>query len=130
MSVATADLEARAGRFQGEGHASGGSLAAILAAGVGLLALALVNLGTELSKSFSDAVFAVGKAWIPNAQGIGPYSGKETLFVLAWLGAWAVLHVALRHREPDVRLTFGVFLAMLGAATLLIWPPVWHLLGA
>lgn len=67
---------------------TGGSVAAMLAAAFGLLVLALVQVGTVVSTGFRDAVFAVGKAWVPNAQGIGPYSGKETLMLVAWPG-WA-----------------------------------------
>lgn len=108
---------------------TGGSVAAMLAAAFGLLVLALVQVGTVVSTGFRDAVFAVGKAWVPNAQGIGPYSGKETLMLVAWLGAWVLLHLALRRRQPQVRLWFGVTLALVGLATVLLWPPVWHVLA-
>ncbi|HEV8359959.1 MAG TPA: hypothetical protein VGR28_05810 [Candidatus Thermoplasmatota archaeon] len=119
-------------RFLGDRveRAPGASMAALLAAAVGLFTLAIVVLATELSKPVSDAVFAIGKAWIPNAQGIGPYSGKETLMLLGWLGSWVVLHVALRGREVRTRPVFGLVLGMLALATLLLWPPVWHWLGA
>lgn len=111
-------------------NGDGAALAAFLAAAIGLLALALAQLGSELSTPFKDLVFAVGKAWIPGAQGIGPYSGKETVMLVAWLGSWAALHRALRGRQPDVKLGFGVALGLLALATLLLWPPVWHALGA
>jgi len=107
---------------------SGASVAALLAAAIGLLVLALVQVATELNASFKDSVFAVGKAWIPGAAGIGPYSGKETFMLVAWLGSWAVLHGVLRRKEVDVRTWGGVAFVALALATLLMWPPVWHVL--
>lgn len=107
---------------------AGPYVAAFLAAGIGLLVLAFVQVLTELDDAFKERVFDLGKAWIPGAEGIGPYSGKETLMVVGWLGSWLVLHLALRHRDPDVRPWFGLALVMLGLAVLLLWPPVWHLL--
>jgi hypothetical protein len=106
--------------------ANGAYIAAFLAATFGLLVLALVHIGCEMSDSFKANVFAIGKAWIPGAQGIGPYSGKETLMVVAWLGSWLPLHYLLRAKMLRLRPWFGVALAMLFAATLLLWPPVWH----
>lgn len=45
------------------------------------------------------------------------------------LGSWAVLHAALCGRQVDVRGSFLAALALLAAATLLRWPPLWHALG-
>lgn len=109
---------------------NGGSVAALLAAAIGAFALGVVVLVTELSTVWKDRVFALGKAWIPGAAGIGPYSGKETVMLVAWLVAWGVLHAALRKREVDARAWAGLALALVFVATLLIWPPVWHWFGA
>ena len=106
--------------------ANGAYVAAYLAASFGLLVLALVQIGTELSDSFRDTVFAIGKAWIPGAAGIGPYSGKETLMLVAWLGSWVGLHFAMRSMTLNLRTWFGVCLTILFLATFLMWPPVWH----
>lgn len=106
---------------------NGGSVAAILAAGVALLMLGLVVIATEVSETWKTRVFDLGKAAIPHAEHIGPYSGKEVVALASWVVAWVVLHFALRHRDVNVRTAFGVFLAMLLLATILIWPPVWHL---
>ena len=105
---------------------NGAYVAAVLAAAFGLLVLSLVQLGTEMSDGFKDTVFSIGKAWIPNAQGIGPYSGKETLMLVAWLGSWALLHFALREKILNVRVWFGTSMVVLFVATILMWPPVWH----
>lgn len=66
---------------------------------------------------------------MPGAQGIGPYSGKETLAALAWLGSWAVLHGALRARELNLSHWVIVFVLGVGVATTLIWPPVFAYLA-
>lgn len=107
--------------------------AALLAAAIGLLTLAVSHLAAELSPAGKAWVHAWGKAWMPGAQGIGPYSGKETLALLAWLGSWVGLHGWLRRRQVSLT-TAGVFCLLgLGIATTLLWPPVteWvvHLMG-
>lgn len=106
---------------------TGVAVAAMLAAMIGLLTLALVNLGTTASKDFSSWVFGIGKLWVPGAEGIGPYSGKETFMMVGWLGSWIVLHFALRKREVNVRLCFAVFLVGMAITSLLLWPPITHL---
>lgn len=109
---------------------NGASVAAVVAASIGLLALGLVVVATELSERAKELVFDVGKAWIPNAEGIGPYSGKETFLLVGWLGSWLILHLALRNREVNTKAWFGAALVALLVATFLVWPPAWHWLGA
>ncbi len=103
---------------------TGIAAAAILSAGIGVLALAGSHLLAESSDAGKTWVQNLGKAWMPGAEGIGPYSGKETLALLAWLGSWFLLHLWLRRKE--VRLTqMGVlFLILIGLATTLLWPPI------
>ena len=66
---------------------------------------------------------------LPGAAGIGPYSGKETLALAAWLGAWLILHFALRGKDLEISRWFIVFLVGVGIATTLIWPPVFEYLA-
>jgi hypothetical protein len=108
---------------------NGAAIAAYLAAAFGLLVLAIVAFASDLSKPFEQMVFGIGKLWMPGAAGIGPYSGKETLGLLAWLVSWVVLHFALRKRELDGRLWLIVFLVAMGVASTLVWPPVARLFG-
>ena len=117
-----AGLDARAERPQ---RPTGEAVAALLAAGIGMLALALVNQIAELSDPFAAWLHGIGKLWMPGAPGIGPYSGKETVSVLAWLVSWAILHPALRTRELSVSRWLVVFLVMVAVATTFIWPPVY-----
>ncbi len=109
-------------------RSTGPAVAAFMSAGIAVLVLGIVQTATFLSKSFQEKVFELGKAWIPNADGIGPYSGKETLMLLAWVVSWVSLHAALRRRSPNVKAWFGAFLVILFVAVLLVWPPVWHFL--
>lgn len=108
---------------------SGIAVAALLGGMLGMLALAMVNVFTAASKAFNAWVHGVGKLWMPGAEGIGPYSGKETLSLVVWLATWALLHFALRRREMDVSRWLIVFLLGVGVATTLIWPPVFEYLA-
>lgn len=105
------------------------AVAALLSAMLGMLTLAVVNVFTAASKPFNAWVHGVGKLWMPGAEGIGPYSGKETLALIAWLGSWLVLHVALRERDLEISRWFIVFLVGVAIATTLIWPPVFEYLA-
>ena len=104
---------------------SGEAVAALLAAGIGMLVLALVNQISELSDPFSAWLHGIGKLWMPGAAGIGPYSGKETLALVGWLASWAILHPVLRAREMNVSRWLVVFLVIVAVATTFIWPPVY-----
>ena len=105
------------------------AVAALLSAMLGLLTLAVVNVFTAGSKGFNAWVHGVGKLWMPGAEGIGPYSGKETLALIAWLGSWLILHFALRKSDLEISRWFMVFLVGVAIATTLIWPPVFEYLA-
>lgn len=108
---------------------AGVAVAALLSGMLGMLALAVVNVFTVASKGFNAWVHDVGKLWMPGAEGIGPYSGKETLSLVVWLDTWVVLHLALRNREMSISRWLIVFLVGVGIATTLIWPPVFEYLA-
>lgn len=120
------ETEARPAPAEVETMTNGRAVAAYWSAGIGLLTLAAVNLGTEISTAFKGSVHNIGKLWMPGAAGIGPYSGKETLALVAWLGSWLLLGFWLRWREVREPASFIGFLILLGAATTLLWPPVTH----
>ena len=108
---------------------SGPAVAAILSAVLGLITLALVNLGTQASTAFNAWLHGIGKLWMPGAEGIGPYSGKETLSLAVWVGSWILLHLALRNRDLNLGRWLVVFLVGIGIATTLLWPPVFEYLA-
>lgn len=120
MGVATTTNSVRPKRATGE------AVAALLAAGIAMLTLAFVNQLTAMSDPFNAWVHGIGKLWMPGAQGIGPYSGKETLSVVAWFVSWAILHPVLRTRELKLSRWLVVFLVMVAVATTFIWPPVYE----
>jgi len=108
---------------------NGAAVAAFLAVAIGSLVLAIVAFACDLSKPFEQVVFGIGKLWMPGAAHIGPYSGKETLGLAAWLVSWIVLHFVLRKRQLEGGLWLTVFLVGMGIASTLIWPPVARLFG-
>lgn len=109
---------------------NGAAIAAYTSAMIGLLVLSLSAVLAEISEPFKEWVFNVGKFWIPGAEGIGPYSGKETLGLVAWLVSWYILHLFFRRRDLSGGFWLVIFLIGIGIATTLIWPPVWTLFGA
>lgn len=108
---------------------AGIAVSALMSAMLGMLTLAVVNVFTAASKGFNAWVHGIGKLWMPGAEGIGPYSGKETLALVVWLGSWAILHFALRGKELTLSRWVIVFLIGVGLATTLIWPPVYEYLA-
>ena len=108
---------------------SGAAQAALLSAMLGVLALALANLATEISEAAKTRIHNLGKLWMPGAEGIGPYSGKETILLLTWLVSWILLDRWLRVKELNHRLALVIFLIGIGSATTLLWPPVFSWFG-
>lgn len=106
---------------------NGAAQAAMLAAAFGVLTLAAVNVGTEVSEVFKTRVHDVGKALVPGAEGIGPYSGKEAISLAVWLLSWWALHRFFRAKELPAATFMALFLILVALATTLVWPPVTHL---
>lgn len=106
---------------------TGPAAAAVLSGGLGLLALGIAQVLSEVSEAFTHAMQALGNLWIPGAAGIGPYSGKETIALLVWVGSWFVLHSLLKRREVNLVAAGALALGLVGLATTLLWPPVTHL---
>ena len=105
---------------------NGRAAAAMLAGMIGLLVMGIVNTATVASSDFSTFVFNVGKAWVPSAAGIGPYSGKETFLLIGWLGSWILLHFALGKRNVEMKIAAIVFIVGLAISALLVYTPFIH----
>lgn len=116
------------GRPRSVPKTTGPAAAAVLAAGLGLFALALSQLLSEVSDPWKQTMQQLGNAWMPGAPGIGPYSGKETVALIVWLGSWALLHVLLKKRDVNLIASGIIALMLIGLATTLLWPPVIELL--
>ena len=97
---------------------TGAIVASLVAAWIGLMTLAVVNIAADVNSGF--------KTWITLHQGIGPYSGKEVLLLVAWFVSWPILHVALRRRELNLKKWFGAFMVGILVATVLMWPPLFE----
>lgn len=99
---------------------NGPGAAAILAAGVGSLALGVFAFAGDAAPPLK----ALLTLWPPS----GPLSGVSTAAVLVWLGAWLALDRLWRRREVDLaRVNTAAFL-MLGGGLLLTFPPFMDLL--
>jgi hypothetical protein len=102
---------------------TGPAVAALLSAMIGLVCLGITNIGDEAGV-WTDALLRTGMLWVPNAQGIGPYSGKETFLLLGWFGSWVVLHLMLRNRDVKLAVPVVLFVIGLAFATLTIYTPI------
>lgn len=109
---------------------NGAAIAAYISAMIGLLVLSLSVVLSEISEPMKLWVHGVGKLWMPGADGIGPYSGKETLGLVGWLVSWAILNRVMRMKKLSGGFWLVVFLTGIGVATTLIWPPMWTLIRA
>jgi len=69
--------------------------AAIIAAGVGSLALGLFTTLAEASTAVKD--------WLQWSDPVGPLSGKTGMAVLVWLVSWVALHLWLRGKAYETR---------------------------
>ena len=105
----------------------GKAVAAYMSAMIFVLILAVVNIATEVSEKSKDLVQSFGRLLIPAAEKIGPYSGKETISLVGWLLSWFVLYLLLKNRKCSEPLCFFIFLIGVIFSTMLLWPPVTHL---
>jgi len=88
--------------------------AAILAGGIGALALGVLTTLAEASVSFKD--------FLNLYDPVGPLSGKTIGAVLVWLVAWSVLHVLYRHTALESRRALWVSLVLIGLGVVGTFP--------
>jgi len=94
-------------------------VAAILAGGIGCLALGVFTTLAEASTSIKDKL-----AW---SDQVGPLSGKTIMAVIVWLVSWVILHVLYRNREAETRKALTIALILVGLGTLLTFPTFFQL---
>jgi hypothetical protein len=95
---------------------NGSGAAAILAAGVGSFALAvLACAGDKLTAVKNSLVFY---------KPTGPLSGVTTAAIFIWLVTWGILGWRWRNRTVNVGRINIVALALLGLSLLLTFPPI------
>ncbi len=88
--------------------------AAILAAGVGALALGFLTTLAEASASAKD--------FLQLSDRVGPLSGKTTFAVIAWLVAWAVLHMVMRTTAYESKKALTITSLLLAVGVLGTFP--------
>lgn len=105
----------------GDDLPDGPPAAALIAAGVGCLAVGVLTAWAEASKSFRKT--------ITYNDGVGPLSGKTILAVVVWLIAWGVLHYVLRSRPFPIPRALSICLVLTGLGVLLTFPTFFQMFG-
>ena len=93
--------------------------AAILAAGIGCLALGVLTTLAEASEPF--------KEFLNFYDPVGPLAGKTTVAVAAWLVAWLLLHLAYRRKEVESRKELAAALILIALGLLGTFPVFFQL---
>jgi len=96
--------------------ANGSGAAAILSAGIGSFALAVLALAGDRS-TYIKSVLTFYKP-------TGPLSGVTTAAILIWLSTWGILEYRWRNRKVAAGLINVVALILLGLSFLLTFPPI------
>jgi hypothetical protein len=99
---------------------NGSGAAAILSAGVGSFALAVLALVADKSAPI--------KSILVFYKPTGPLSGVTTVAILLWFLTWAILEWRWRSRTVAVRRINAVAFVLLGLSLLLTFPPIGDLL--
>lgn len=96
--------------------------AAIIAGGIGALALGVLTTLAEASTSVKD-----GLEW---SKRVGPLSGKTIVAVIVWLVAWGALHLVYRNRPLETRRALIVSLVLIALGVLGTFPEFFQLFTA
>ncbi|MFA6054306.1 MAG: hypothetical protein WC769_02905 [Thermodesulfovibrionales bacterium] len=100
---------------------NGPAAAAILAAGIGSLALGLFVILAEASSSVNNAL----NFYDP----VGPLSGKTTLAIIIWILSWMILHSSWKNKQVGFAGVFTVSLILIVLGLLGTFPPFFDLFG-
>jgi hypothetical protein len=107
---------------------NGEAVAAMIAAGIGALALGFwTTLAEILATSAWRASSFPGLTW---DKGVGPLSGKTGYTVIIWLAAWAVLHFMWRGKEFNFGRMFWITLGLIGLGVVGTFPVFFELFTA
>ncbi|MBI2873775.1 MAG: hypothetical protein HYY09_01685 [Firmicutes bacterium] len=101
---------------------NGPAAAALLAAGIGSLALGLITILAEVSEAI--------KNFLTFYQVVGPLSGKTTLAVVAWIIVWGVLNMFWKNKQVDFGKAFIATLITVGLGLLGTFPPFFTLFAS
>lgn len=96
--------------------ANGAAAAAVLAAGIGSLALG------SLATLAAASPMVAGR--LVRSMPGGSLAGKSNLMIATWLVAWMILHALWKDREVNFDRIFAITLVLIGIGLLLTFPPV------
>jgi hypothetical protein len=94
---------------------NGSGAAAVLSAGIGAFALAVL--------AFAGDKSAAVKSLLVFYKPTGPLSGVTTAAILIWLFTWGILEWRWRNRTVAVGRTNAIALILLGLGLVLTFPP-------
>jgi len=89
--------------------------AAILAAGIGVLALGIFTTLAEASTTLKEDVFQ----W---STRVGPLAGKTGIAVAVWLVSWVILFFVLRNKPFETRRALTISLVLIGLGLIGTFP--------
>jgi hypothetical protein len=101
------------------GAPNGAAAAAIVAAGIGALALGLAIVLADASPT--------ANSWFSFHDPVGPLAGKTTVATAIYVIAWLVLHLRWRSRVIDPGRVLTATLYLMAAALVLTFPPFYTL---
>jgi hypothetical protein len=99
--------------------ANGAAAAAIVAAGIGAVALGLAIVLADAS--------ATANSWFNFHDPVGPLGGKTTVATAVYVIAWLVLHLRWRSRVIEPGRVLSATLYLMAAALVLTFPPFYTL---
>lgn len=99
----------------GRHAANGAEMAAVLAAGIGALAVGVFVVLNEAG------IFSPPSVYGP----AGGVSGRTTFAAVTWLIAWGVLHSRWKGRHVAPGRVLNATLVMVGLGLLFTFPPLW-----
>jgi hypothetical protein len=107
---------------------NGETIAAMIAAGIGALALGFFTTLAEIlaTSTWRSSGFP-GLTW---DKGVGPLSGKTGYAVIIWLISWAVLYFVWRGKNLNFSRMFWVTLGLIGLGVLGTFPVFFELFTA
>lgn len=100
---------------------NGPAAAAVLASGIGSLALGLFTTVAQAIAPVRNALNFYNPA--------GPLSGKTTVAVVIWLVAWVILHGVWKNRQVDFGKVFWTTLVLIALGLVGTFPPFFEAFG-
>lgn len=101
---------------------NGLAAAALVAGGIGSLAVGVMTCLVEASEAIKNALVFYSPA--------GPLSGKTTVAVAVWLIAWVVLARMWKNKDVNFARAATVAMVLLGLGLVTTFPPVFVLFAA